>query len=140
MESSFTEQTTFKSAPEDFPTLVKLNATDRPNTILVSWVGIQARATEESIEGYKIRHWPAGADFKYTLVDVDVGLSTFGYIGGLSSDTRYNVRVFAYSRGGVGRMSSPVVQFQIIPKALCKPGASWGRLLCITPKKKTNYF
>lgn len=107
--------------------MVTLNATNIPNTIRVSWVGIQARPNEESVEGYKIRYWPTGSQFKQTFVDVDVGLQTFGFVSKLKSDLRYNLRVYAYSRGGVGTMSSPVNQFQIIAKDKCIPGASWGK-------------
>ncbi|THD29133.1 Contactin/TAG-1 cell adhesion molecule [Fasciola hepatica] len=124
-ESSFTEQTTFKISPQDFPTMVTLNATDQPSTIRVSWVGIQARPNEESVEGYRIRFWPAGSQFKQTFTDVDVGLKTYGFVTGLEPDMRYNLRVYGYSRGGVGKMSSPVNQFQIIPKNKCVPGATW---------------
>ncbi|KAA0200129.1 Contactin/TAG-1 cell adhesion molecule [Fasciolopsis buskii] len=124
-ESSFTEQTTFKISPQDFPTMVTLNATDKPSTIRVSWVGIQARPDEESVEGYCIRYWPAGSQFKQTFKDVNVGLRTYGYVTGLEPDMRYNLRVYGYSRGGVGKMSSPVNQFQIIPKDKCVPGATW---------------
>ncbi|KER21681.1 hypothetical protein T265_10050 [Opisthorchis viverrini] len=125
LESSFTEQTTFKISPQDYPTMVILNATDMPNTIRVSWVGVQAKPDEESIEGYCIRYWPVGSQFKQTFTDVDVGLNTFGYVRGLETNKRYYLRVYAYSRGGVGKMSSPVNQFQIIPKAQCIPGATW---------------
>ncbi|CAH8651358.1 unnamed protein product [Schistosoma guineensis] len=124
-ESSFTEQTTFKTAPREFPTMVTLNATGIPNTIRVSWVGIQARPNEESVEGYCIRYWPTGSQFKQTFKDIDVGLKTFGFVSDLKTDVRYNLRVYGYSRGGVGTMSSPVNQFQIITKEKCIPGATW---------------
>ncbi|CAL8100852.1 unnamed protein product [Calicophoron daubneyi] len=124
-ESSFTEQTTYKLSPQDFPTVVVLNGTDQPNKIRVSWVGVQAKPDEESVEGYCIRYWPAGSQFKLTFKDVDVGMNTYGYVSDLDTDMRYNLRVYAYSRGGVGKMSSPVNQFQIIPKDKCIPGATW---------------
>uniref|UniRef100_A0A095AMW2 Contactin-3 n=1 Tax=Schistosoma haematobium TaxID=6185 RepID=A0A095AMW2_SCHHA len=129
-ESSFTEQTTFKTAPREFPTMVTLNATGIPNTIRVSWVGIQARPNEESVEGYCIRYWPTGSQFKQTFKDIDVGLKTFGFVSDLKTDVRYNLRVYGYSRGGVGSMSSPVNQFQIITKEKCIPGATWARGFC----------
>ncbi|KAK4474576.1 hypothetical protein MN116_001717 [Schistosoma mekongi] len=124
-ESSFTEQTTYKTAPREFPTMVTLNATGIPNTIRVSWVGIQAKSDEESIGGYCIRYWPTGSQFKQTFRDIDVGLKTFGFVSDLETDVRYNLRVYGYSRGGVGTMSSPVNQFQIITKEKCIPGATW---------------
>ncbi|CAH8465644.1 unnamed protein product [Dicrocoelium dendriticum] len=124
-ESSFTEQTTFKISPQQFPTMVTISSIDRPNTVRVSWVGVQANPNEESVEGYCIRYWPAGSEFKETFIDVDVGLQTFGYVEGLKSGLRYNLRVYAYSRGGVGKMSCPVNQFQIIPSDQCVPGATW---------------
>lgn len=106
--------------------MVTLNATGIPNTIRVSWVGIQARPNEESVEGYCIRYWPTGSQFKQTFKDIDVGLKTFGFVSDLKTDVRYNLRVYGYSRGGVGTMSSPVNQFQIITKEKCIPGATWG--------------
>ncbi|KAF8566482.1 hypothetical protein P879_05880 [Paragonimus westermani] len=124
-ESSFTEQTTFKISPQEFPTMVTINATNIPNTVRVSWVGIQARPNEESVEGYCIRYWIAGSQFKQTFKDIDVGLQTYGFVRGLEPDMRYYLRVYGYSRGGVGKMSSPVNLFQIIPMAQCVPGATW---------------
>ncbi|KAL3318074.1 Contactin-5, partial [Cichlidogyrus casuarinus] len=125
-DSSTTEQTTFKKAPSGMPTFVTLNATDFPMTLKVSWAGVQSLYEEESIQGYTIRYWVAGADFKETLIDVNVGLRTYGFITNLTMDTRYELRVFAYSRGGIGTYSSPVNSFQFIDSSLCVPGASYG--------------
>ncbi|KAL7059357.1 hypothetical protein AAHC03_013100 [Spirometra sp. Aus1] len=123
--SSFTEQTTYKLAPQSFPTMVVLNSTEYPRTVLLNWIGVLTTGNEESVLGYKIRYWLAGANFKETHKDIDVGMRTYGFIQNLEVNKRYNVRVFAYSRGGVGKMSSPLVQFQMIPKRFCVPGASW---------------
>lgn len=107
--------------------MVTLNSTMYPRTVRLDWIGCMSTASEESILGYRIRYWLAGSNYKEQLMDIDVGLRTYGYIQNLTVNSRYNVRVYAYSRGGVGKMSSPLTQFQMIPKGLCVPGASWGK-------------
>ncbi len=124
--SGFAEQTTYKLWPQTFPTMVTINATQYPRTVLVTWIGVQTTTAEESVLGYKIRYWPTGADYRATFKDVDAGLRTYAYLQNMPLDERFNVRVYAYSRAGVGKMSSPILQFQMIPRHLCVPGASWG--------------
>lgn len=52
----------------------------------------------------QLRYWVQGADVR-SAIDVDCDRNTYGYITGLHTDTYYNLRVFAYSRGGDGLMS-----------------------------------
>lgn len=47
-----------------------------------------------------------------TAKDYDCGRRTWIMIeDNFQSDTTYNLRVFGYSRGGVGKMSSPLIKF-----------------------------
>uniref|UniRef100_A0A5K3FD51 Contactin n=2 Tax=Mesocestoides corti TaxID=53468 RepID=A0A5K3FD51_MESCO len=123
--SGFAEQTTYKLWPQSFPTMVQLNSTRYPRTVRVSWIGVQTTLNEEAVLGYRIRYWLVGANYKEAHTDVDVRMRTYGYIQNLEINKRYNLRVYAYSRAGVGKMSSPIVQFQMIPRDQCVPGASW---------------
>lgn len=123
--SGFAEQTTYKLWPQSFPTMIQLNSTHYPRTVRVSWVGVQTTLNEEAVLGYRIRYWLVGSNYKEAHTDVDVRLRTYGYVQNLDINKRYNLRVYAYSRGGVGKMSSPIVQFQMIPRDQCVPGASW---------------
>nr|CDS33898.1 contactin,neuroglian,septate junction protein [Hymenolepis microstoma] len=126
--SGFAEQTTYKLWPQSFPTIVQLNSTNYPRTVRVNWKGVQTTLDEEAILGYRIRYWLVGANYKEAHTDVDVRMRTYGYVQNLEINKRYNLRVYAYSRAGVGKMSSPIVQFQMIPKDQCVPGASWDRI------------
>lgn len=47
-----------------------------------------------------------------TATDYDCGRRTWIIIDdNFQLDTTYNLRVFGYSRGGVGKMSSPLIKF-----------------------------
>lgn len=120
-ESGVTEQTTFKRAPSNFPTFVKLEPTGRPKELKVLWVGLTTKPQEESLDGYQIRLWRTGSPTD-SYKDFDFGLNTVGYLEALEYDRRYDLRVYGYSRGGVGTMSSPMIQFMIERAADCIPG------------------
>nr|BAE94190.1 contactin/TAG-1 cell adhesion molecule [Dugesia japonica] len=119
LESSFVDQTTFKMPPQNFPTIVRLNSTNTPHQIQVTWNGVRVMPEEESVDGYRIRYWLSGGPVR-TALDVDVGLKVTGYINDLQYDVRYNMRIFAYSRGGNGKLSNPMDQFMLIPKSRCQ--------------------
>ena len=86
-------------------------------TVAVDWRGIMTGPQEEPIEGYKIRYWRQGEDIKAAndlilpMEFLDGNL--FSLVGGLTPGQSYNLRVLGYSRGGDGRMSSPVWQFRM---------------------------
>ena len=60
----------------------------------------------------KVRYWPAGGDYADSK-HVDFEKKTYGRIDDLPLNQRYNLRVFGYSRGGEGRASSPIIQFEL---------------------------
>ncbi len=57
--------------------------------------------------------WRDGEDIKTNAVDYDAGKDTDLYIDDLRGDIVYKVRVFGYSRGGEGAMSSPAMKFEL---------------------------
>lgn len=86
-------------------------------SIIVEWRGIMTGPQEEPIEGYKIRYWRQG-EILNVARDLILPLDTlFGKLearlGGLTPTQPYNLRVLGYSKGGDGRMSSPVWQFRM---------------------------
>jgi Fibronectin type III domain len=102
--------------PKEFPMGVRVRTRDWI-TVVVDWRGIMTGPQEEPIEGYKIRVWRQGEDVKEAKDQVlPLGLldgSLYTLLGGLSPGQSYNLRVLGYSRGGDGRMSSPVWQFRM---------------------------
>ena len=102
--------------PRAFPRGVRVRIRNW-NTVHVDWRGVMTGPQEEPIEGYKIRYWRQGEDIKEakdvvlprTLLyrDLDATLS------GLTPGESYNLRILAYSRGGDGRMSSPLWKFRM---------------------------
>lgn len=107
---------TLPTEPRAFPMGVRVRLRDW-NTVHVDWRGVMTGPQEEPIEGYKIRYWRQGEDIKEakdvvlprTLLyrDLDATLS------GLTPGESYNLRILAYSRGGDGRMSSPLWKFRM---------------------------
>ena len=59
----------------------------------------------------QVRIWRQGENVR-TATDYDCGRRTWIIIDdNFQLDTTYNLRVFGYSRGGVGKMSSPLIKF-----------------------------
>lgn len=59
-----------------------------------------------------MRLWNSGSHIK-NATDYDAAKETDLHIDGLRHDVLYKLRVFGYSRGGDGTMSSPTVKFQL---------------------------
>ena len=59
----------------------------------------------------QVRIWPSGSHIK-VATDYDAKKNTELYIDDLNPDEQYKLRVFGYSRGGDGTMSSPAIYFQ----------------------------
>ena len=59
-----------------------------------------------------MRLWVDREDIKYA-VDYNARKETDLYIDNLHPDIHYKLRVFGYSRGGDGTMSSPAVTFML---------------------------
>lgn len=80
----------------------------------VEWRGIRTTQWEEGLLGYKLRYWRDGEEF-YNATDVVLpfkGQREQRYrLYDLKPGETYNLRVLGYSRGGDGRMSSPVWTF-----------------------------
>ncbi|XP_023930782.1 contactin [Lingula anatina] len=118
-------QKTLRQPPKDYPTEVELHNVDT-HTIKVSWRGISTDQTEEPLQGYKVKYWRTSEKI-IDAKDFDAGKDTFATISDLSAGESYYLRVYGYSRGGQGAMSSPMVMFvmaksgctytQIIPEA-----------------------
>ncbi|PAA91007.1 hypothetical protein BOX15_Mlig007872g1, partial [Macrostomum lignano] len=123
-ESSWRDVSTNKMWPTDLPTNVVVHSTGEYSSISVTWNGVRQQPNEESVDGYMVRYWVTGAP-AVNFTDVDAGLSNEVTVRYLSSETRYDLRVYAYSSGGIGTYSSPMIQFMLIPKDRCVPGASW---------------
>lgn len=62
---------------------------------------------------YQVRIWRQGESLR-NAKDYDAGRRTWIEINdNFEKNALYNLRVFAYSRGGVGKMSSPLIQFTL---------------------------
>ena len=73
-------------------------------------IQLLAGIEEEPLEGYMVRIWRVGENV-YVAKEYDAWKKTTLVIEELETDTLYNLRVYGYSRGGQGLMSSPGVQF-----------------------------
>merc|ERR1712045_299154 len=110
---------TFKLRPQKPPTAVNVFPIN-PSTIRVTWRYVAPTVLEEPLTGYKVRYWESDKD-------ISVANNTIVYIGNrletviedLTPGKTYFLRVFAFSQGGEGKMSSPAWQFQMgDPKVL----------------------
>jgi hypothetical protein len=62
---------------------------------------------------FQVRYWPAG-EAMVNAIDHYAGKVVDTVLTNLeASPTRYYLRLLGYSRGGIGKMSSPILQFQI---------------------------
>nr|WBU98469.1 C-lectin 11 [Lineus ruber] len=113
-KSALHEQRTWRKAPQDPPREIWVeHLTDK--SISVHWRGISIANDEEPLEGYIVRYWPAG-EAMVNAIDHYAGKVVDTVLTNLeSSPTRYYLRVLGFSRGGIGKMSSPIIQFQIGP-------------------------
>ncbi|XP_067932128.1 contactin-like [Watersipora subatra] len=105
-------QTTWFNAPLNMPEYVTLNRTDG-QYLGVHFNGVVTGPEEEPLDGYKVRIWRQGESLR-NAKDYDCGRRTWIMIEeSFEKNSFYNLRVFGYSRGGVGKMSSPLIQFTI---------------------------
>lgn len=104
-------QRTFRNAPINQPTEVQVLKVD-VGTIDVFWRGVSTDQREEPLDGYKVRIWRYGTHIK-VAEDYDSGKETEIRINNLNLHTTYKLRVFGYSRGGDGTMSSPSITFHL---------------------------
>ncbi|KAF6038307.1 CNTN3 [Bugula neritina] len=105
-------QTTWYNAPLNMPEYVTINRTT-DGTLGVNFRGVVTGPNEEPLDGYKVRIWRQGEDVRNAM-DFDCGRRTWTFIDyNFEKSSFYNLRVFGYSRGGVGKMSSPLIKFSI---------------------------
>ncbi|XP_055933759.1 contactin-like isoform X2 [Argiope bruennichi] len=105
---------TFKAAPLRPPTNVEIR-TIGPYSIQVSWRGVLPSTEEEPIKGYKVRYWESDQDMT-SAKEVERyldGNDLEVVVPGLQYGKAYKLRVLAFSNGGDGKMSSPVLEFRI---------------------------
>ena len=100
---------TYRLPPQEAPQEVHVFPVDY-YTVKVEFRGVSTTIEEEPLQGYMVRWWPEGENL-YVAQEIDVQKKTHLELGGLQSNQLYNLRVFGYSLGGEGKMSSPTVQF-----------------------------
>ena len=110
--SDFYSVETLRRAPIEAPRWVKLWPVNG-NSVRVTWRGVQTGILEEPIEGYRILCWLVGESIINAFPGYDAGRTVDFTIPNLLNSTRYQLRVYGYSRGGIGKMSSPVIIFEL---------------------------
>lgn len=105
---------TLKNAPLEPPTYVKIFNLDN-DSIKVTWRGVVVDTIlEEPVWGYKVRIWDASMHMKEARDFLSKGSETEMDIHMLKKDVQYNLRVLAFSQGGDGRQSSPILRFVMV--------------------------
>lgn len=66
---------------------------------------------------------------RYLAEDREAYKKTELIVSGLELDTYYELRVFGYSRGGDGLMSSPIIQFILGPNCYIREGKMTVKLI-----------
>lgn len=97
--------------PQDYPTEVDVLPNGK-SSCKVTFRGISTYTDEEPIQGYRIKYWRATDNIREARI-VDIGRNSYGYIYNLERGIVYKLRVYGFSRGGDGKMSSPVTRFTI---------------------------
>lgn len=123
-ESERFVERTYRKPPQMPPSGVELSVVN-PSTIYLNWRYIQPSPDEEPLDGFKVRVWELDQDMS-TANDTIVpgGAKLEAYVSNLTPGKTYNLRVLAFSRGGDGRMSSPIAQFQMGDEREFRNGAS----------------
>merc|ERR1712025_775224 len=85
------------------------------DSIKVTWRGVVVDTRlEEPVWGYKVRVWDATMHMKDAKDFIAKGSETEMDIHMLKKDVQYNLRVLAFSQGGDGRQSSPILRFVMV--------------------------
>ena len=80
----------------------------------VTWRYVSPTVAEEPLTGYKVRYWEADKDVSQANeTTIYIGNTLEATITDLSPGKWYFLRVFAWSQGGEGKMSSPAWRFQM---------------------------
>jgi len=109
--STYFEQKTLRRAPINQPVEVRVTKVDDAS-VDVWWRGVSTTQEEEPLEGYAVKIWREGELIK-NATDYDAGRKTTLHVDNLLPEETYKLRVYGYSRGGQGTMSSPAVVFKL---------------------------
>ncbi|CAL1529097.1 unnamed protein product [Lymnaea stagnalis] len=110
-KSSTYDQQTLNRMASQYPTEVYVYSIEGFG-VRVNFRGISTQKREEPLLGYKAQVWKAFENI-HNAREVNFGLSSTGVIRNLSSSELYELRIFAYSRAGQGKRSSPSVYFTV---------------------------
>ncbi|KAG1669618.1 Contactin [Nymphon striatum] len=105
---------TFKKAPSQAPTSVKVKALSK-TSVFVTWRYVIPALDEEPIIGYKVKYRMLHQDIsEANTVFIYKGQKTLeAEVTDLIPGEMYILRLLAYSQGGDGRMSSPSIEFRM---------------------------
>lgn len=112
-ESDTIYQRTLRKSPKEAPREVHVDVLGT-NSIMVRWRGVSTDIDEEPLEGYLIRYYKANEDRHKSRL-INAFKKTQFKVGNLERNVYYILRVFGYSRGGFGVMSSPSILFILGP-------------------------
>ncbi|XP_055884200.1 contactin-like [Biomphalaria glabrata] len=110
-KSSTYDQQTWNRMASQYPTEVYVYSIEGFG-VRVNFRGISTQKREEPLLGYKVQVWKAYENL-HSAREVDFGMLSTGVIRNLSSSELYQLRIFAYSRAGQGKRSSPSVYFTV---------------------------
>ncbi|XP_046353215.1 contactin-like [Haliotis rufescens] len=104
-------QSTDRMAPQLYPTEVHVFS-HSSTQVSVSFRGVSTQVYEEPLQGYKVQYWRYAEDIRKAKM-VDTEKNSQAILGNIEKGIIYQMRVFAYSRGGQGKMSSPATLFTL---------------------------
>lgn len=104
-------QQTLMSAPLSMPTEVTVLGM-KDGGVSLKWRGVSTGIDEEPLLGYVVKVWRVGETL-YEAAEYDAFRKTHIILEDLPSNRDYYIRVYGYSRGGQGAMSSPATQIHL---------------------------
>ncbi|XP_041348277.1 contactin-like [Gigantopelta aegis] len=110
-KSEFFHQITDRRPPQNYPTEVHIYSYSK-DRVRVSFRGVSTQAFEEPLQGYKVKYWRVGEDIRKARI-FDCKKSFDSILPNIEEATVYQLRVYGYSRGGQGKMSSPATLFTL---------------------------
>ncbi|KAK6176500.1 hypothetical protein SNE40_014772 [Patella caerulea] len=110
-KSELYHQSTDRPAPQLYPTEIYVNSHSE-DSVRVTFRGVSTQSFEEPLQGYKVQYWRTGENIRSAL-HVDCEKNNNAVVPGLERGVVYQLRVFGYSQGGQGKMSSPATYFTL---------------------------
>ncbi|CAD5114730.1 DgyrCDS3772 [Dimorphilus gyrociliatus] len=104
-------QRTLRKAPMNMPTEVTILGV-KDGGVSLNWRGVSTGQSEEPLQGYMVKVWRLGETL-YEAAEYDSERRTHIILEDLPTDREYYIRVYGYSRGGQGTMSSPATQIHL---------------------------